>query len=358
MHVIVLNRGWVWDMRIGTNRTWFKGGCRCLVGCGGSRWWKGSGECWIEWGVCTCRHSDAELSRVLKWGWECERDSTFEASRSLLFIEMGECRAVVRHTCDRRLRNQGKCNRRWDIHGNVVKETLLNVAGRLNYSPLLWAPPSRGRDVLRVILPNAAFGLDLLLGLSSYAQVFDRSRTWTLGTLHQLSWIRMECSTSSGSVAVASSTEGFSNSSHDVWCNRSTSPWWMSLCVTGETTSNTWLEWGNSSGEIWSKTLWRGKLKELDDKDWLGSGVAVWVVAITIDAIVTGTIWVVEAIAEDGIGIRFFWVLVASVVVSGMWNVGCLGFEPRLLHIIYNIPTNWVEFTGWMVSGGINSIFF
>jgi len=106
-------------------------------------------------GVCTCRHSDAQVSWVLEWGWECERDST-----------LGECRAGVRHTCDRRLRNRKKCNRRWDIRGTVGKETLPNVAGRLNYSPLLRASPSRERGVLRVISPNAAFGLDLLVGLS------------------------------------------------------------------------------------------------------------------------------------------------------------------------------------------------
>jgi len=125
------------------DRTWSDGGCRCLDECGGSRWWMSSGECWTKWGVCTCRHSDAQVSRVLEWGRECERDSTLEAARSLIFIEVGECRTVVRHTCDRRLRNRKKCNRRWDI------------------------PLSLGRGVLRVTFPNAAFELDLLLDLSS-----------------------------------------------------------------------------------------------------------------------------------------------------------------------------------------------
>jgi hypothetical protein len=39
-------------------------------------------------------------------GFESVRDSTLEAARSLLFIEVGECRAVVRHMCGLRLRNQ------------------------------------------------------------------------------------------------------------------------------------------------------------------------------------------------------------------------------------------------------------
>lgn len=43
--------------------------------------------------------------------FKSEEDSTLEAARSLLFIEVGESRAVVRHTFDQRLRNR-KCNRR------------------------------------------------------------------------------------------------------------------------------------------------------------------------------------------------------------------------------------------------------
>jgi len=116
--------------------------------------------------VCICRHSDAQVSRVLERGWECEKYSTLEAARSLLFIEVGECRVVVRRTCDWQLRNRKKCNRRWDTRGNVGKETLPNVAGHLNYSPLLRAPPRGEGGVLRVISPNAAFVLDLSLGLS------------------------------------------------------------------------------------------------------------------------------------------------------------------------------------------------
>lgn len=79
-------------------------------------------------------------------------------------VSAGECRAVVRHTFDQRLRNR-KCNHRWDIRENVGREMLPNVAGRLNYSRLLRVPPARGRGASRVILSNATFGLDLLLGL-------------------------------------------------------------------------------------------------------------------------------------------------------------------------------------------------
>jgi len=89
-------------------------------------------------------------------------------------------KAVVRHTCDRRLQNREKFNRWWDIRGNVGKETLSNVAERLKWSLLLRAPLSLRRDVLGVISPNVAFGLGLLLGVSSWVQVFDRSRTVTL----------------------------------------------------------------------------------------------------------------------------------------------------------------------------------
>jgi len=46
-------------------------------------------------GGCTCRHSNAQVSRGSEWGFESERNSTMEAARSLLFIEVGECRAVV-----------------------------------------------------------------------------------------------------------------------------------------------------------------------------------------------------------------------------------------------------------------------
>ena len=82
-----------------------------------------------------CVHVDTSTLKsdtVSEWGWECERASTLEAARSLLFIEVGECRAVVMDTCVRRLRNQEKCNCRWDIRENVGKETLSNVAKHLN----------------------------------------------------------------------------------------------------------------------------------------------------------------------------------------------------------------------------------
>ena len=36
-----------------------------------------------------------KLVNVQNGGFESERDSTLEAAKSLLFIEVGECRAVV-----------------------------------------------------------------------------------------------------------------------------------------------------------------------------------------------------------------------------------------------------------------------
>jgi len=46
-------------------------------------------------GVCICRRSDAQVSRGQEWRFRSERDSTLEAPRSLLYIEVGECRVVV-----------------------------------------------------------------------------------------------------------------------------------------------------------------------------------------------------------------------------------------------------------------------
>jgi len=40
-----------------------------------------------------------KLVEVQNGGFESERDSTLEATRSLLFIEVGECRAVMAHVC-------------------------------------------------------------------------------------------------------------------------------------------------------------------------------------------------------------------------------------------------------------------
>jgi len=52
-----------------------------------------------------------------------------------------------------------------------------DVGARLNRSRLLHAPPSRGRVVSQVILPNVAFGLQIILGLSKWAKdPFGRSR--------------------------------------------------------------------------------------------------------------------------------------------------------------------------------------
>lgn len=46
-------------------------------------------------GVYTCRHSNTQVSRGQEWGFRSERDFTLEAPKSLLYIEVGECRVVV-----------------------------------------------------------------------------------------------------------------------------------------------------------------------------------------------------------------------------------------------------------------------
>ena len=45
--------------------------------------------------------STLKLVEVQNRRFESERDSPLKAVRSLLFIEVGECRAVVRHMCVR-----------------------------------------------------------------------------------------------------------------------------------------------------------------------------------------------------------------------------------------------------------------
>jgi len=50
--------------------------------------------------VCTYRHSDAQVNKGQEWGFRSKRDSTLEAVRSLLYIEVGECGVVVMaHVC-------------------------------------------------------------------------------------------------------------------------------------------------------------------------------------------------------------------------------------------------------------------
>jgi len=44
--------------------------------------------------MCTCRHSEAQ--EVHNGGFESERDFTLKAARSLLFIEVDECRVVAK----------------------------------------------------------------------------------------------------------------------------------------------------------------------------------------------------------------------------------------------------------------------
>ena len=61
-----------------------------------------SGKRWIEWG-CVPVDTPTLKSIEVQNGGLSVKDSTLEVARSLLFIEVGECRAVVRHTCYRRL---------------------------------------------------------------------------------------------------------------------------------------------------------------------------------------------------------------------------------------------------------------
>jgi len=116
------------------DRTWLEGDCRCSW----MRWLLVVEMCQFEYwnsaGVCTCRHSDAQLSRGPKWGLRDERGSTLGVARSPLYIEVGECRAVVWYTCVWRLQNRGKCNREWKIRGNMGKETLKFVWSGLSCS--------------------------------------------------------------------------------------------------------------------------------------------------------------------------------------------------------------------------------
>jgi hypothetical protein len=66
--------------------------------------------------VCTCRHSNAQVSIISKWGGlEREIRSYLGDCKSPLYIEVSVCRVVVRHTCARRLRICRKCNRRGEI---------------------------------------------------------------------------------------------------------------------------------------------------------------------------------------------------------------------------------------------------
>ena len=98
--------------------------------------------------LITCIHSDAQVSRGKKWGFKSERDSTLEAARSLLYIEMGECRA-------------GEI-----FVGTWVKRRYSSFE-LVSVAPC--TSPIAGKGCVASKLPNVAFGLDLLLGLSSCA---------------------------------------------------------------------------------------------------------------------------------------------------------------------------------------------
>ena len=50
---------------------------------------------WSGWGVCTCRHSDAQVSRDSESeGFSGRKSSTLGTALSPLFIEVEGCRAV------------------------------------------------------------------------------------------------------------------------------------------------------------------------------------------------------------------------------------------------------------------------
>jgi len=106
-------------------------------------------------GVCTCRHSDAQISKRSKWGFREKINYTLGTTMSPLFIEVGVCRAIVRHTCVRRLRIRRKCNCQREIRRNVEKDVTVN----LNWSLFAPSTPSWGRGVFRVITSNIEFWL-------------------------------------------------------------------------------------------------------------------------------------------------------------------------------------------------------
>jgi len=91
--------------------------------------------------------------------------------------------------------------------------------------------------------------------------------TETLGPYTSSRDFKFSYSTTSERPTVASETLGFSTTSCDFRCICSTSSECTPSCATRETTSNTGLAGrGISPWGIWSITLWRAKLKELDDK--------------------------------------------------------------------------------------------
>ena len=138
------------------------GALKCVVDGGGNA------SIWIleRQGVCTCRYSDAQISRGQKQKLRDERDSTLGTARSPLYIKVGVCRAIVRHTYARRLRTHGKCNRRGEIRGNVRKEMLQFVWTSLSCSE---HPSLTKRWCVASKLSNVVFGLSCLLGLRNWA---------------------------------------------------------------------------------------------------------------------------------------------------------------------------------------------
>jgi hypothetical protein len=100
---------------------------------------------------------------VQNGGFQSQRDFTLEAARSLLFIEVGEYRAVVMAQCVQRLQNREKCNRRRDICGNMGKRRYCSFE-QVSVAP---STPLVKKGCVASKLPLATFGLGLLLGLSN-----------------------------------------------------------------------------------------------------------------------------------------------------------------------------------------------
>jgi hypothetical protein len=99
-------------------------------------------------------HSDAQVSMKSEWG--------FRGLLRVPSIKLGECRAVVWHTCARRLRIRRKCNRRGEILGSLDGDRY----GSFERVFVASSTPSRGGGCVVSILPNVVFGLEFVLDLS------------------------------------------------------------------------------------------------------------------------------------------------------------------------------------------------
>ncbi|RHN59337.1 hypothetical protein MtrunA17_Chr4g0012161 [Medicago truncatula] len=88
---------------------------------------------------------------------EREEFLTLGTGKSPLYIQVGVCKTVVRHTCARRLQILRKSNRRGETRGSHDGDRYCSF-DRVSFT---LSTPSRRFHVLRVKLPNAEFGLGL-----------------------------------------------------------------------------------------------------------------------------------------------------------------------------------------------------